>query len=78
MFFIYFIFFLGSFNKKNMSSEEILTNFDQDVELIENCSLPQLVKQDLQRFILGGNSLKKTGSQSPFLARWSGRHSITF
>ena len=34
-----------------MSSVEILTNFDQDVELIEHCSLPQLVKQDLQRFI---------------------------
>ena len=53
---------------RNMSSERILTDLDQDVELIENCSLPQLVKQDLQRFILGGDSLRKTGSQSPFLA----------
>ena len=42
-----------------MSSVEILTNFDQDVELIEHCSLPQLVKQDLQRFIFWGEFVKE-------------------
>ena len=30
---------------------KIITELDQDVELIKNCSLPQIVKKDLERFI---------------------------
>ena len=53
-FLLFFIFFLGSFNKKNMSSERILTDLDQDVDLVENCSLPQILKKDLMDFMFWG------------------------
>ena len=34
-----------------MSSMKVITELDQDVELIKNCSLPQIVKKDLERII---------------------------
>ena len=34
-----------------MSSERILTDLDQDVDLAENCTLPQILKQDLMDFM---------------------------
>ena len=39
---------------------KVVTELDQDVELIKNCSLPQMVKKDLERFIfffLGGGGI---------------------
>ena len=62
IFFVRFCFLGSSENtqsrKKNtMSSMKVITELDQDVELIKNCSLLQIVKKDLERFIfffLGG------------------------
>ena len=37
---------------KNRPVERILTELDQNVELVENCSLPQILNKDLMDFIL--------------------------
>ena len=55
-----------------MSSMKVITELEQDVELIKNCSLPQIVKKDLERFILlfflggGGIRLGRLGAGVPF------------
>ena len=42
-----------------MSSMKVVTELDQDVELIKNCSLPQMVKKDLEHFIFWGEFIKE-------------------
>ena len=64
IFFVRFCFLGSSENtqsrKKNtMSSMKVITELDQDVELIKNCSLPQIVKKDLERFIFWGEFVKE-------------------
>ena len=42
-----------------MSSMKVITELDQDVELIKNCSIPQIVKKDLERLIFWGEFVKE-------------------
>ena len=49
-----------------MSSERILTELDQDVDLVENCSLPQILKKDLMDFMFWGEFIVEDREQRPF------------
>lgn len=42
-----------------MSAEKVSFGIDQDVELIENCDLPQIFKKDLTAFIFWGEFIKE-------------------